>query len=187
MKRSGRWSLGIAAGLLMVCAALLAWRLGESNHRTQQAGQFPQQNAASDSGSVAGNNGLFAWQEGDLISVEWEGRTKSWILQRESAEEDFPSDRWLLNGSEITAAEAKDRLTGLRRLRQEQGEVRKASDLQNEVIVGTITVTLKSGETQVMQIASQPDEPDVLWILNQQDPAAYAVRRSDYLELEQLQ
>ena len=187
MKRSGRWSLGIAAGLLMVCAALLAWRLGESNHPTQQAGQFPQQDAASESGSVAGNNDLFTWGDVEVISLEWEGRTKSWILQRGSAEEGFPSDRWLLNGSEITAAEAKDRLTGLRGLRQEQGEVRNASDLHNEVIVGTISVTLKSGETQVIQVASEPDEPNVLWILNQQDPAAYAVRRSAYLELEQLQ
>ncbi|MBB3131730.1 hypothetical protein FHS19_006453 [Paenibacillus rhizosphaerae] len=187
MKRRGKWILGVAAGLLMVCAALLAWRLGDSNHHSQQAGPSPQHNSTSNSGSGAGNNSPFAWEYGNISSVEWEGRTKSWILQREPADEGHPSGRWLLNGAEITAAEAEDRLTGLHGLRQEEGEVRKASDLQNEVIVGTITVTLKSGETQVMQIASEPDEPEVLWILIQQDPDAYAVRRSDYLELEQLQ
>lgn len=171
--------------LLASAIVILLNRNSSSSQITSQNPQEQPQDHEQGHQKVNTQGPFFDWKDNQLKSLEWEGKTASWILERKQEGEDHPTGDWSINGTTITTGRASSLLEQIHSLPID-GTPRKTSALSNGVIESTLTVTFLPDDKQIVyQLLTVPDRSEQFWIVQNAVSMAYPVSKNDCISIEQ--
>lgn len=167
----------LVAFFLIICMAYIV-----RPYQTEAPGKKDREAARSDTERT-----LPVWvNPQDVVSIEWDGKRTSWLLQRTGQTDGEEANGWSLNGKPAAESDAGRLLSQMNSLMAKgAGNKRPAASLKNETIDSTVTIKNGSNADEtVYLIAAEPAADDILWIIPSGASFAYPVFVKDMELLE---